>query len=127
MERNWGKRIFFRSLWEYRYAIYLQFLKDRELILDWMYEPKTFWFEKIRRGATSYKPDFMVSEAPGSHYWVEVKGYMDKRSIVKLKRFNRYFPHEKIIVVDQPWFVQNHCLLDSVAKMNIKNKNTVDS
>ena len=52
-----GRRIFFRSRWEYRYALYLQLLKSRGEIKDWQHEPKTFWFEGIKRGTNNYKPD----------------------------------------------------------------------
>jgi hypothetical protein len=111
-----GKRIYFRSSWEWRYAGYLQFMKEQHKITDWLYEPETFWFETIKRGVRSYKPDFKVIELTGEHYWVEVKGFMDKKSITKLKRFNRFYPKEKMVVVDSPWFVQNHCILDMLMK-----------
>ena len=48
-----GRRIYFRSRWEANYARYLQWLKDRGEIVDWEYEPETFWFEKIKRGVRS--------------------------------------------------------------------------
>lgn len=117
------KRKYFRSAWEWRYATYLEFRKKQGEIQEWEYEPKTFWFENIKRGVTNYKPDFYVLEAQGSHFWVEVKGYMDSKSIVKLKRFKRYFPDEKIEVIDQGWFLKNYCLLDTLKKMEEKKRN----
>jgi hypothetical protein len=112
------RRIYFRSKWEWQYAVYLEFTKDRQIIQGWEYEPQTFWFEKIKRGVRSYKPDFKVIENDGSHYWAEVKGYMDTKSLTKIRRFKKFYPKEKLVVIDQKWFVSNHCLLDSVVKMN---------
>lgn len=36
--------------------------------------------------------------------WHEVKGYLDQKSRTKLKRMAKYFPGEKIVVVDKEWF-----------------------
>lgn len=101
-----GKPIYFRSRWERNYARYLEFLKQFNHIMDWQYEPKTFWFEGIKRGVVSYKPDFYVIESDTT-YWVEVKGYMDSKSKTKLRRFRKYFPDENIIVVEEKWFNAN--------------------
>jgi hypothetical protein len=102
-----GQRIFFRSQWEYRYAVYLESLKQRGLLADWKHEPKTFLFEKIRRGTVSYKPDFQVFDKDGSHHWVEVKGYYDSKSLTKISRFRKYFPEETLRVIDSRWFRKN--------------------
>lgn len=102
-----GKRFYARSKAEVYFAKYLQFLKDNNSIHDWEYEPKTFWFESIKRGVRSYKPDFLVTELDGSHWWAEVKGYMDPRSKTKLKRFSKYYPEERIRVIDSKWITAN--------------------
>ena len=99
-----GKRKYFRSKWEATFAHFLQNLKDVGVIQDWDHEPETFWFEEIRRGVRSYKPDFKVTRPAGDHYWVEVKGYMDAKSKTKLKRFAKYYPDEILIVIDKKWF-----------------------
>ena len=99
-------RKYYRSKAEYRYACYLQWLKQQGAIVSWSHEPKTFWFEGIRRGTVSYKPDFLVVER-NSHHWVEVKGYMDARSKTKINRFKRYFPEEQLIVIDSKWYKRN--------------------
>lgn len=101
-----GKRFYSRSKAEVRYANYLQWLKSIGAIVDWQYEPKTFWFESIKSGVVSYKPDFLVVER-NAHHWVEVKGYMDARSKTKIKRFKKYFPKERLEVVDEKWFRRN--------------------
>lgn len=118
-----GKRIYFRSKWEWRYALYLESRKQNGEIIEWAYEPKIFWFENIKRGVTNYKPDFSVLEATGCTIWVEVKGYMDSKSIVKLKRFKRYFPDEKIIVVTGPWFLKNYLVLSMLEQIHNKKLN----
>lgn len=102
-----GELFYFRSEWERKYALYLEWLKRTKNITEWLYEPKTFWFEGIKRGCVSYKPDFQVILASGSHYWVEVKGYMDSKSKTKLDRFKRYFPNESLEVIDGNWFRRN--------------------
>lgn len=119
-----GKRIYFRSKWEWRFALYLQSQKESGEIQDWAYEPKTFWFDKIKRGVTSYKPDFSVLEDTGCTIWYEVKGYMDSKSIVKLKRFKKYFPEEKIFVIEGPWFLKNYLVLNMLEQIHNKKLNS---
>lgn len=101
------KEKYYRSRWEANYARYLEFLKQQGQILNWEHEPQTFWFEGIKRGCISYLPDFKIFEKDGTHYWVEVKGYYDDRSLTKIRRFNKYFPNEKLKVIDKVWFKEN--------------------
>jgi len=108
------KTKYFRSLWEANYARYLQFLKEKGQISDWLHEPETFWFLKILRGARSYLPDFKVINLDGSHYWVEVKGWMDDRSKTKLKRFAKYFSKEKLELIQAPWFKKNNPIMRNI-------------
>src|SRR5690606_3943404 len=91
------QRHFFRSEWEIRYAFFLEYLKQNGQLKEWEYEPKTFWFDEIKRGTKSYKPDFFVQHMDGSTEWHEVKGYLDGKSKTKLKRFQKYFPQEKLV------------------------------
>ena len=95
-----GRRIYFRSMWEANYARYLEWLRENGEIEGWEYEPETFWFEKIRRGVRSYKPDFRVRENNGKHVWHEVKGWMDDRSRTALKRMAKYYPDETVILIE---------------------------
>lgn len=96
-----GKNIYFRSLWEANYALYLDFLIKQNKIVSWKFESKTFWFEKIKRGVRSYTPDFEVVSISGEIEYHEVKGWMDKKSVTKIKRMNIYFPDVKLFVIDQ--------------------------
>ena|SRR3990167_2242656 len=95
-----GKDIFFRSLWEANYALYLDFLIKKKEIKSWEFEVDTFWFEKIKRGVRSYKPDFKVVTNSGGIIYHEVKGWMDKKSATKIKRMAKYYPKVKLVVID---------------------------
>lgn len=99
-----GKRCYFRSTWELKYAKYLDFLKKHKQINEWLYEPDTFWFEGIRRGTNNYKPDFKVVMPDESIYYVEVKGYWDSKSLTKIKRMKKYHPSVNLKTVDKEWF-----------------------
>lgn len=94
-----GKRkdlnCFFRSKTEANYARFLNYIG-----LEWVYEPKTFFFDEIKRGTISYTPDFYC---PNTDKWYEVKGWMDGPSITRLKRFKKYHPFEaeKLVIVAQ--------------------------
>ncbi len=109
-----GKTKFFRSSWEANYARYLEYLKTEGQILEWEHEPETFWFLNILRGARSYLPDFKVTNLDCSHYWVEVKGWMDSRSKTKIKRFAKYYPLEKLVLIQAPWFKINSPKFESL-------------
>lgn len=95
-----GRRIYFRSRWEYNYALYLEWLRGKGQLRTWEHEPETFWFEAVRRGVRSYLPDFKVTDNEGRVYFVEVKGWMDPRSKTKLKRMAKYHPEIDLRLVD---------------------------
>ena len=91
---------FFRSSWEANYARYLNFLLSQGTITKWEYEPKTFVFHGVIRGVLTYTPDFLVEEKDGTKAWHEVKGWMDAKSKAKLKRMAKFYPDEKIVLID---------------------------
>lgn len=95
-----GTTMYFRSKWEANYALYLDFLVDHKEIYKWEFEPDTFMFEAIKLGTRSYTPDFKVFKNRDIYEYHEVKGYMDSRSKTKLKRFAKYYPNEKLVLVD---------------------------
>lgn len=105
---KFGKRddlgdIHFRSAWEANYARYLNFLiKNEGLIEKWEYEPETFWFDGIKRGCRSYKPDFKVFFKSGKIEYHEVKGWMYPRAKTALKRMKKYHPNIFIDLIDSP-------------------------
>ena len=94
-----GAKKYYRSRWEANYARYLEFLLSIGAIKSWEHEPKTFWFEDIKRGTRSYLPDFKVTHLNGDIEWHEVKGWMDDKSKTKIKRFAKYYPNEVLVVI----------------------------
>lgn len=111
-----GIKYYFRSKAEANYCRYLQFLKELGQIKDWVHEPKTFWFLEIKRGVRSYLPDFEVINLDGSHEWHEVKGYYDSKSLTKIKRMGKYYPHEKLVLIDKVFFKKNSTKLKILTK-----------
>lgn len=95
------RRFFARSKWEGNYGHYLEWLRIRGEIRDWRYEPRTYWFEGIKRGTVSYKPDFEVTENSGRVVIHEVKGWMDPRSRTKLARMKKYHPTVIVHVIER--------------------------
>lgn len=93
---------YFRSAWEANIARYLNYLMAQGEIFRWEYEADTFWFEKIKRGVRSYKPDFKIWDTATSdpYYW-EVKGYDHPRGVTARKRMAKYYPNVKVILVDE--------------------------
>lgn len=96
-----GKKHFYRSSWEVDIASYYEFLKTKKEIKEWEYEADVFWFDKIKRGVRSYKPDFKITNNDDSVYYVEVKGWMDAKSKTKIKRMAIYHPSVKLEIIDQ--------------------------
>ena len=119
-EQGWhtigGAKKFYRSGWELKYAKYLEFLKSKAMIQDWKYEPREFWFLKIKRGVRSYKPDFRVKQRGGVVEYHEVKGWMDPKSKTKLKRMAKYYPEVVVKVIDSKWFKENSPLLSGLVE-----------
>lgn len=69
----------FRSTWEIELAEMLT-----ELGIAFEFEPQRFYFRAERE---SYLPDFYL---PEFDCWIEVKGYMDKRSEKRVRLFKKY-------------------------------------
>lgn len=105
---------YFRSRWEANYARYLNFLINNNQILRWEYEPDTFVFESIKRGTRSYLPDFKVYKTELEYEYHEVKGYNGPTSQTKLKRMAKYFPSEKLILIDKDRYMAIHRQMKSI-------------
>jgi len=74
-----------RSNWEANFARILNAYK-----INFDFEPVVFSFP-IKKGTKGYTPDFYIEK---STEWVELKGYLDDKSKIKLKRFKRYYAEE---------------------------------
>lgn len=74
-----------RSNWEANFARVLTVHG-----IKWDFEPRLFSFP-IKRGTKAYMPDFYLTE---TDEWVEVKGWMDDKSRIKIKRFKKYYPDD---------------------------------
>lgn len=101
-----NKSCHFKSAWEANIACYFEYLKSLGEIKDWEYEPITFWFEKIKRGVRSYKPDFKIIKPDNSFYYVEVKGWMDSKSKTKLNRMRIYYPNIEMVLIDSKKYAE---------------------
>jgi hypothetical protein len=95
---------YFRSRWEANYARFLNWQVALGAVKEWQYECHTFWFEAITRGTRTYTPDFKVTYPDGRYEWHEVKGWMDAKSKTRLDRMRRYYPQEKLVLIDKEWF-----------------------
>ena len=91
-----------RSRWEANIARYLNYLKKQKKISRWMYEPRRFQFDDIKRGTRSYLPDFCVTFLDGTYEWWEVKGYWTSKAKTAVKRFRARYPEETLIILDGP-------------------------
>jgi hypothetical protein len=102
---NGGKRedlggLYVRSTWEANWARYLNWLVSVGEIQNWKYESRTFEFP-VKKGSKYYTPDFEVTNKNGSVEYHEIKGYMDQASATKLKRMAKYFPDDKLILIEK--------------------------
>lgn len=111
-----GKKCYFKSKWEYRYALYLELMKTHKHILEWEYEPHTFYFQGIKRGTTNYRPDYRVTFPSGKQEWFEVKGYETAKDRTKYKRMAKYHPDVILHVVGKEWFKKNSKTLSGIIK-----------
>ena len=98
-----GKRIdlnnqYFRSSWEANIARILNY-ED----IEWKYEYKRFYFEDESEHILSYQPDFYL---PQFNKWIEVKGWMDEKSKIRLEKFAKEYQEENInlIIIDEEFY-----------------------
>ena len=91
---------YFRSSWEANYARYLNFLIRLGAVEKWDFEPTTFWFDGVRRGTNSYKPDFRVfyKNDPIPEY-IELKGWVVAKDKTKWRRMAKYHPDIKLVII----------------------------
>ena len=78
-----GRQFHFRSKLEYRWALYLQLLKNAGEIQDWFFEETEFVFEGETRGAKVWLMDFDVLTTEDKWEYYECKGWPEGRDITK--------------------------------------------
>jgi len=98
--------IFFRSRWEANYARFLAMLQRQRGIVSWEFEPVTFSFEDTTHGIRSYTPDFRIVRPDGSVYFVEIKGWMDRKSAIQFKGMAKQHPTVELQLVDKTKYRQ---------------------
>lgn len=94
---------YFRSAWEANIARILDYEN-----IEWKYESKRFYFDNPENNVYSYQPDFYL---PQFHKWIEVKGWMDEKSKIRLKLFKQEYKNENnnLILIDEKFY---GCLQD---------------
>lgn len=103
-----GRGFFFRSEWEYHYALYLQMLLEQDKIKAWGYESKIFRFPVPRnRKSRYYKPDFDLTLLDDSIVFHEVKGKWYRKGWQHIQNMKRFFPKVKVEVIREERY--NEC------------------
>lgn len=90
-----GKKCYFRSKLEYKWARYLEFLKAGGAIRDWDFEPsdvEPFYFPGEKTAPVQYRPDFRVIDKDGNEFWQETKGWHDGKTNEKFRRMQKHHP-----------------------------------
>ena len=95
-----NRKIWCRSSWEKDYSAYLDWLVSLGEIKGWEYEPEEFEFHAIKRGTRFYKPDFRVVDNNGDVEYHEVKGRWTAKAKTQVKRFRKYYPQHKLVIID---------------------------
>jgi len=88
-----GKKCYFRSRLEYRWALYLEFLRRHEGLRDWQYEPRCFVFSGEIKAPVQYRPDFSIVEPNGTEVYQECKGFHDGDTNSKLRKMAKHYPN----------------------------------
>lgn len=66
--------------------------------IQWVYEPKRFWFVK-----STYTPDFYL---PDEDIYVEVKGWYGPDSATKCRLFLEHYPNETLAIIMKPQMLE---------------------
>ncbi len=91
----------FRSKLEYRYAVYLQTLKESGHIKDWEYEPlhMAIEFQHGRYNNTrKYLPDFVVLNNDDISEIHECKGFFAGLDYTKLKKYSEMHGNPIVLI-----------------------------
>jgi hypothetical protein len=96
-----GRSVYFKSQVEVRFATILQRLQQASAIVEWDYEGKEFWFDDIRRGTCSYRPDFRAVWPEEGEVYYETKSTsgLRQRDVTKFRRMAKRYPDVKLVLV----------------------------
>ncbi len=94
--------ITFRSKFEYRFSVYIEFLERAGEVLDWGYEDEKYLFE-FQHGpynnTRKYLPDFWLKSKSGDIEIIEIKGAFSAIDATKCKKFAEAHPEISFILV----------------------------
>ena len=92
--------LYFRSSWEANYARLLNHIG-----VKWEYEGQRFRFPDTGCGVLSYCPDFYL---PEFYLFIEIKGWMDERSRIRLGLFEKYYPEQfrNLLIIQEREYTQ---------------------
>jgi len=80
-----GKTYTYRSLLEYRWAVWCQLRKEQGIILEWWYEDEVLELESRKfKDPIKYIPDFTIQTADGFEF-EETKGWFTSPSAAKIR------------------------------------------
>ena len=81
-----GRTYTFRSLLEYRWAVWCQVRKEQGFILDWWFEDAPVEIEtRYFKNKKMYLPDFTIQMLDGSYEFEETKGWFTPKDYTKIK------------------------------------------
>ena len=89
-----GKVCTFRSLLEYRWAVWTQLRKEQGIILEWWFEDPECLLEletKKFKNKKLYLPDFTIMTPDGKYELEETKGYFPPKDYTKLYLVTQQF------------------------------------
>lgn len=95
------KDYYFKSSWEYEFALILERIKNEGFIISWSYEPIRFIFEDVKQGIRSYLPDFVVFNKKGESIFFEVKGWKMENGMKRIEMFKERYPNIKLYIIDE--------------------------
>ena len=114
-----GKKTYYASKMEANTHRYLLWMRDRGIYTEVEYQPPAFdftaeWIEKghgyrkvgnrkvraIKRGCTSYKPDFRTVDNKGVEEYWETIGRWRNDHTTRLSRMKRFHPEVQLNVID---------------------------
>lgn len=112
---------YFRSSWEANIARVFNFLN-----ISWKYEYKRFFFSENINGVMSYQPDFYL---PDYDLWIEIKGWMDQKSKLRLQLFAEQYPLEfsRLIIIKDELYLRIQRTYGWIDNWESNKKHSIDN